>query len=41
VPSHPGDSYLLDRLKSREMPPGDQKLSAQEIATIEAAWKAG
>src|SRR5579872_168818 len=34
-PQHPEESYLLDRIKSGEMPPGDQKLSPKEIAVIE------
>jgi hypothetical protein len=34
-PGRPEDSYLLDRVKSGEMPPGDQKLSASEIAILE------
>jgi mono/diheme cytochrome c family protein len=34
-PGHPEESYLLDRVKAREMPPGDQKLSSAEIAVLE------
>lgn len=31
----PGASYLLDRMRSGEMPPGEAKATAEEIATIE------
>jgi mono/diheme cytochrome c family protein len=41
VPGHADQSYLLDRVKAGEMPPGEQKLSAKEIATIEAWIAAG
>jgi cytochrome c553 len=41
VPRHAEQSYLLDRVKAGEMPPGEQKLSAKEIATIEAWVAAG
>ena len=41
VPGHAEQSYLLDRVKGGEMPPGEQKLSAKEIATIEAWIAAG
>jgi hypothetical protein len=41
TPGHPDQSYLLDRIKSGEMPPGEQKLSAAEIATVEAWIAAG
>ena len=41
VPGHSDQSYLVDRLKAGEMPPGEQKLSAKEIATIEAWIAAG
>jgi mono/diheme cytochrome c family protein len=41
VPGHADQSYLVDRIKAGEMPPGEQKLSAQEIATIEAWVAAG
>ncbi|HUE17966.1 MAG TPA: PSD1 and planctomycete cytochrome C domain-containing protein, partial [Planctomycetaceae bacterium] len=37
VPGHPDQSYLLDRLKAGEMPPGEQKVPAKEMAII-AAW---
>jgi len=40
TPGHPDDSYLLDRLKSGEMPPGEAKVPPKEIALIEA-WIAG
>jgi mono/diheme cytochrome c family protein len=40
-PGHPGESYLLDRVKSGEMPPGDQKLTAAEIAILEKWIRAG
>jgi hypothetical protein len=35
IPGRADQSYLLDRIKAGEMPPGEQKLSAKEIATIE------
>ncbi len=41
VPGHADQSYLVDRIKAGEMPPGEQKLSAKEIATIEAWVAAG
>src|SRR5580704_7608670 len=41
IPGHADQSYLVDRLKAGEMPPGEQKLSAKEIATIEAWVAAG
>ncbi len=41
TPGHPEESYLLDRLKAGEMPPGDQKLSAAEIGIIESWIRAG
>lgn len=34
-PGHPAESYLLDRVRSGEMPPGDKRVSKQDIATIE------
>ncbi|HEV8000369.1 MAG TPA: PSD1 and planctomycete cytochrome C domain-containing protein [Planctomycetaceae bacterium] len=34
-PGHPEGSYLLDRVKVGEMPPGDQKLIPAEIAILE------
>jgi mono/diheme cytochrome c family protein len=40
-PGHPEDSYLLDRVKSGEMPPGDQKLTSAEIATLENWIRSG
>ena len=36
-PSKPDASLLLERVASGEMPPGDKRLSAKDIATI-AAW---
>lgn len=36
APGDTGGSYLLDRIKSGEMPPGDAKVTAAEIAVIEA-----
>ena len=41
VPGHPDQSYLLDRIKGGEMPPGEQKLSKSEIALVEAWIAAG
>jgi mono/diheme cytochrome c family protein len=38
---HPEDSYLLDRVKSGEMPPGDQKLAPAEIAILERWIRSG
>lgn len=35
APGKPSESYLLERIISSEMPPGDAKLSAAEVATIE------
>src|SRR5262249_20744030 len=40
VEGKPGESLLLERVKSGEMPPGKKKLSAAEIATLEK-WIAG
>jgi len=40
-PGHPDQSYLLDRVKSGEMPPGDQKLASAEIAVIETWIREG
>jgi mono/diheme cytochrome c family protein len=40
-PGHPEESYLLDRVRAGEMPPGDQKLSGAEIATLERWIQAG
>ncbi len=40
VPLKPDESYLLDRLRQGEMPPGPNKLAPGEIATIER-WIAG
>ena len=41
TPGRPDESYLLDRVKSGEMPPGDQKLSSAEIAVIETWIREG
>jgi len=41
VPGHPDQSYLLDRIKGGEMPPGEQKVPAKEIAILEAWIAAG
>ncbi len=41
VPGHPDESYLLDRIKVGEMPPGEQKVPAKEIAIVEAWIAAG
>ncbi len=35
VPTKTDESYLVQRLRSGEMPPGDDHLSARELATIE------
>lgn len=37
----PDESYLLDRVKSGEMPPGDAKVPAEEIAILERWIAAG
>ncbi|NOY43509.1 MAG: DUF1549 domain-containing protein [Planctomycetes bacterium] len=40
----PGDSdasYLLERIRSHEMPPGDKKVSSDELATLEKWIAAG
>lgn len=34
VPGHPETSLMLQRIESREMPPGEKKLTATEVATI-------
>jgi hypothetical protein len=41
APGHPEESYLLDRVKAGEMPPGDQKLSSAEIAVLETWIREG
>ena len=41
VPGKPQDSYLLARIRSGEMPPGEKKVSSQEIAVIERWLAAG
>ena len=35
VPGKPAESFLLERLKAGEMPPGDTRVSEQEIEAIE------
>jgi len=35
VPGKPEESYLVARLRSQEMPPGDAKMPAEELAIIE------
>jgi hypothetical protein len=40
-PGQPDESYLLDRVKAGEMPPGDQKLSSTEIAVLETWIREG
>ena len=42
VPGKPGESYLLERVRGGEMPPGKdaKKLSAEQVALIER-WIAG
>ena len=39
-PGQPGESHLLDRIRSGEMPPGEKRLSEKEIGVVEA-WIAG
>ena len=34
VPGRPADSFLVERVISGEMPPGDKRLSSKEIATL-------
>ena len=41
VPGRPSESYLLDRVRSGEMPPGDSTLSETEIEIIEKWIAAG
>ncbi len=41
TPHQPDESYLLDRITSGEMPPGDLKLSQQELASIQDWIAAG
>src|SRR5580658_9040411 len=41
APGHPEESYLLDRLKTGEMPPGDQKLTPAEVAVIDGWIRGG
>jgi len=40
-PGNPAASYLLDRVRSGEMPPGENKLSAREIDVLESWIAAG
>ena len=35
VPGKPDESLLLERIRDNEMPPGEKKLSAKNVATIE------
>jgi hypothetical protein len=35
VPGKPAESYLVERIKKGEMPPGKTRLSAKDVATIE------
>src|SRR6476646_3381738 len=41
VPKQPGQSLLIERLKAGEMPPGEKKVPAAEIAVIEKWIAAG
>lgn len=41
VPGKPEESYLLDRVRSGEMPPGEGSLSAREVEVLEAWISAG
>jgi len=40
VPGKPDESYLVERIRSQEMPPGDVKVTAAELEVIER-WIAG
>ncbi len=40
-PGDPETSYLVERIREGEMPPGDKKMSPQELATIEKWIAAG
>ena len=40
-PGKPASSYLLERIQAGEMPPGDKKLSAEQVAMIERWIAAG
>lgn len=40
VPKEPGKSLLIERMKSGEMPPGEKKVPADQIAIVER-WIAG
>ncbi len=41
IPGRPEESYLLERLRAGDMPPGDGRVPAAEIAVIEAWIRAG
>jgi hypothetical protein len=41
VPSQPEESLLLDRVKDGEMPPGEKKLPAEQVAILERWVAAG
>ncbi|MGE0757410.1 MAG: DUF1553 domain-containing protein [Pirellulaceae bacterium] len=41
VPGKPAQSYLLDRIRAGEMPPGEKKVSPTELQTIERWIAAG
>ena len=41
VPGQPDASLLIERVRAREMPPGDAKLSGDELATLERWIAAG
>lgn len=41
VPGKPGESFLLERVRNGEMPPGETKLKPTEIATLERWIAAG
>src|SRR3954463_13104198 len=41
VPKHPGESLLLERMKSGEMPPVGKKVPAEQIAVVEKWIAAG
>jgi mono/diheme cytochrome c family protein len=41
VPGKPDESYLVARIRSQEMPPGEAKMPAEELAIIERWVAAG
>jgi len=41
VASEPGESYLLERVRAGEMPPGEAHLSAEQVETLERWIAAG